>query len=323
MMPPLVKVRLQILLLCVAASSALAGASPHRIAADAAGKSLQLPVAGEVTLLVFLQPGQAHSDQAAAEVARQLASTPAIKVVGIVSGPAAWQRAAIIMQWPWPLLTDEDYAASGTFDVHVWPTALLFDAAGRPVARLPGFPQSFAARLAAYTAFATGKLTQAQLDAELTQLHLVQDSADQKAARHLLLAEQFLAGRRLADAAQQLRQAQDLAPAADPVRLRLVRAELRLGESKAADDLLAAIDGAAVPAAEMELLRGWTALAQGRWEEARSSLLQAKQDGAQPAEVEYHLGCLYAHDGDYQRAADSFRQAFQAASRPPATQPSR
>ena len=296
---------------------------------DTAGRQVQIPPAGQVSILLFFQPQQTHSQREIADLQNILANPQRrnIQLIGIISGPDSPQQAARMdpKLWHAPLLLDQQYEGSGRFAIAAWPTAVVVDPQGKIVGRIPGSPINFTVRLAAYLDFATGQITADQLEKQLADCSVIQDSADQKALRHLLLTEQLFASDRLADARKQLQAAQDLSPVADAVRLRLARAQLLLGEANLADDLLSTLEAKASPAtlpagdgtaaAQLLHLRGWAALSLGRWGEAEKLLLKARQQGAAPAEVSYHLGLVYLHQGQHQQAAEAFRQACDAVSK--------
>jgi tetratricopeptide (TPR) repeat protein len=157
-------------------------------------------------------------------------------------------------------------------------------------------------------------MTRAQLDEELNRQQIVEDSAEQKALRHLLLAQQLLASGRSDDAKEQLKQAQDLTPTTEPVRMLMARAMLLLGDAKGADAVLTTLQGTSRPG-ELALLRGWSATVQERWKEARGCLLEAQNQPLDPAgraECQYWQGIIYQHDGDFPHAAEAFRKAYES-----------
>ncbi len=287
---------------------------------DAAGNRIEVPVAGQLSVVVFIQPGQSHSMREMDDVKQVLAGSAIrpVQVVAVVSGPDARRRALAIdaKQWSWPIAIDEQYACSGQFEVNAWPTAVLFDKAGKLAGRIAGSPLSFTSRFAAYLDFAGGRITRERLDEQLAESAVVEDSTDHKAMRHLRLVDQLLAAGRTEDAQAQLRQAQELSPTAEVVRLQLVRAMLLLNQAKPADELLAAVEGKSAQAGELACLRGWAACSLERWEQAEQFLSQARKEGAPSAEVDYRLGVVYLNEGKYQEAADSLRHAYQATTRP-------
>lgn len=290
--------------------------NPTTRARDLNNQPHDIPTAGRPTVLIFLHPGQKENDLAVSEVANDLANAKGLSIMGIISGPAdaAPRRAVDAMGWNWPLLTDPSYSLSGDFQVNAWPTTIVFDAQGNPAGRIAGHPINLKNTLAAYIAYVSGTLTRAQLDEELTRQQIVQDDADQKAHRHLLLVQQFLTSGRVEDAAAQLQQAQDLCPAAEPLRLLMARELLILGETAQADSVLATVEGTSNPG-ELALLRGRCAIATGHWQEVKDYLAKAQAaqtDPAGKAEVQYWLGILSEHEANYRQAAEVFRKAYES-----------
>jgi tetratricopeptide (TPR) repeat protein len=197
---------------------------------------------------------------------------------------------------------------------YAWPTTLVFDSQGNLVGRIAGHPLNHRASLAAYVAYVSGTLTRTELDEELTRQQIVQDDANQKAHRHLLLARQFLTSGRTDDAAAQVREAQQLHPSTPALRLLMARELLILGETTQAEALLGTLDAATQPD-ELAILKARCAIALGRWPEAKDYLQKtrpAAPDPATAAEMLYWLGMIYTHDADYPQAAEAFRKAYEA-----------
>lgn len=278
----------------------------------AASVMAQLPVPGNVTVAIFVRPGQDQSQREIAEVEQVLGAYPEAKATAVISGPEAKSASTKL---PWPIVLDEQYATSGRFEVHAWPSTVVFSPKGKAVGHLAGFPLNFRNNLQAYLAFAAGKSSRAELEQQLAEFRLVQDSADQKAWRHLLLVEELLAGGRVENARGELQHAEDLAPAGEKVRLRLAREQLRLGMTKPADDLLRTFGQKSGDPAELAFLRGWAAAEMGRWEEAERELLAALAAGIRPAEGQYRLGMVYELQQQFPLAAGAFRQAYEAKTR--------
>lgn len=284
---------------------------------DRQGQPQEIPAPGKPTVVVFLQPGQRQSELEISEVAPDLAKAKQFCILGVISGPGAGTRIATVdtKQWTWPLLADEAYTISGAFEVNAWPTTIIFDSQGNLAGRIAGHPLSLKNSLATYIAYVSGTLTRAQLDEELTRQQIVQDDADQKAHRHLLIVQQFLTSGRIDDAAAQLQQAQDLAPATEALRLLMARDLLILGQTTQADALLATLDGSS-HRGELALLRARSAIASGNWPQAKAYLADAEAQTAESAppgkaELPYWQGIFYEHEADYRQAADAFRRAYE------------
>ena len=284
---------------------------------DLQGQPHEIPAAGRPTVVIFVRPGQKQSEIEVSETAQELASSKQLSILGIISGPTdpTLQTDLDAMHWTWPLLTDPSYTLSGAFQVNAWPTTIIFDSQGKIVGRIAGHPPSLKATLAAYVAYATGATTREEMEEQLTRQQIVQDSANEKAYRHLMVVQDFLTSGRTDDAAAQLRQAQDLTPTSDSARLLMARDMLILGETTQADALLATLDSTTQPG-ELALLRARSAIATGHWQKAKDLLLQAQAatpDPATQAETQYWLGILYTHNNDYQEAAQAFRKAYETA----------
>jgi tetratricopeptide (TPR) repeat protein len=283
-------------------------------ARDTAGKAVAVPAADRPSILVFLRPSQQQSTRTIEEL-RAAVKDKQVQIVGIVSGDEAEQSAAALAKpeskWSWPVVTDPEYAASGRYGVHVWPTTVVITKTGAQAAHIAGLPASFAGDLEAYLEFAAGKIDQAALDKRLAGQEIVADSAEQKASRHIQVAQR-LAEKGLKDQAKaELAKAAEYKPADPVAQAALARVYLTVGDTKSAEALLAKIKEDAVAPAELNMLRGWSAVQQEKWDEALAKLTEAVKLNPDPAEACYLLGLVYEHKGDAAKAAEAYRKAFE------------
>ena len=280
-------------------------------------QELSIP-ADKPTLLLFLRPGQSQSEEALKLAAPLFNGRKDLQVLAIVSGDDAAAGAAQLEKnkCPCPVIADTGYEASGHFLVRVWPTVLVVGSKGEQVAHLPGLPVTFANDLGAYLDYATGKIDKAALDKQLANREVVADTEGQKAARHaevaLRLAEKGLRDQALAE----VNKALELKPTDVELLLSLVRTDLMIEETKAAENLLAKLPAAgggganALPPGELNTLKGWAAIQAGRWADARQALEAATQLNPNPAQAYYLLGRVYEHDHDG-KAGECYRKAFE------------
>jgi tetratricopeptide (TPR) repeat protein len=307
-------------LLCTLLLAAVASAQPATTAPalnDPQGHPLAIPAQGQITLLVFLRADQTQSAKAIDLLTKRLKTRKDLQIIGIVSGDdAAAGAVKLAASWPWPLIADTSYAASGKFEVHVWPTTVIIDKAdgvarGAQLAHLPGMPASYETDVDAYLDFAAGKIDRAGLEKRLTTLDAIADTADQKASRHVEVAQRLAEKGMNDDARAELAKAIDLKPADPLIQLAIARIDLQIGDPKAAQTLLAKLTDPALPRGELSLLAGWTALQLGNWDQARQTLSASVQLNPDPADTLYLLGLIAQHDNDPAKAADYFRKAFE------------
>ena len=276
------------------------------------GQTVAVP-ATQTTLLVFIRPGQAQSEEMIKLLGPLLKDRKDVQVAGIVSGDEAPVGAAQFERSAWtaPVVIDADYDASGKFGVRVWPTVVILNPKGQQMAHVPGLPVSFSNDVAAYLDFAAGKLDQAGLDKQLANREVVADSTDQKAARHAEVALR-LAEKGMKELAQaEVAKAVELKPENPALLLSLARTDLMTGDVKGAEGLLARVPAGAQSPAEMNLLKGWSAIQGGRWAEAKTLLTDATKLNPDPAEAFYLLGRVLEHDWDAAHAAECYRKAFE------------
>lgn len=294
--------------LAVLAATALADSKPvNWEVKDTQGRAVKVP-AEKPSVLVFVRPGQPQSDKAIQEVGATAASA---QLVAIVSGDDAAQGAAKLAgKFSGALVADPQYAGSGKFTVRVWPTTVVVSKAGVEVAHIAGLPASFAKDLDAYVDFAQGKIDKATLEKRLAGNDLVGDSTDQKAARHLEVAQRLAAHGSKELAKVELAKAIELKATEGHLQGTVARVQLLLGETKEAQATIATPRAGMGPG-ELHLLQGWVAVQQQRWEEAEKLLADAVKLNPQPSEGYYLLGLVQTQKKDTAKAAESFRKAFE------------
>ena len=281
---------------------------------DTAGKAVTVP-ADRTSVLVFLRPDQPQSRTAIEQVNALLKDNKDVQIFAVVSGDDAEANAAKVAAgnppWVWPIVTDPQYAASAKYKALVWPTTVVITKTGAQVGHIAGLPASYGGDLEAYVAFAAGKIDQAELNKRLAGREIVADSAEQKASRHVEVALR-LAEKGLKDQARtELTKALSFNSSDPKLQAGLARALLIVGDAKSAETLQGQFKPGAVPPADVNLLRGWTALQLDRWDEALTALTEAVKLNPQPAEASYLLGLVYVHKGDSVKAGESFRKAFE------------
>lgn len=288
-------------------------ASVQWTAKDSKGAAVQVPVEQKATLLLFVMPEQPQSRLALAQMGAVLKEVGAVQAVVVVSGDQAAQQAGkLAVEYPWPVVADPEYAATGKLSVRVWPTAVVVDGAGKVVAHLAGLPKNFSKDLESYLAFASRRIDQAALEERLAHRDVVGDSPEQGANRHLQVAQRLLDKGMIDQARHELAEGLKLHPNFPALRVALAKVLLASGETAEALKLLEQLDRSALPAPQANLLRGKALAQMGKVEEARTLLLEAIKLNPQPAEAWYELGLLYQGQDDAANAAAAFRKAFEA-----------
>jgi len=260
------------------------------------------------SVLVFVRPDQPQSDKAIAQVAASLKDRADLQVTAIVSGEDADTLIKKLAgKWPFKTAVDAKYDISGKHGVKVWPTTVLLKPDGTEAGHIGGLPASYARDLAAYLQFAEGKITNDELQKQLANTATVGDSPDQKALRHIEVAQR-LAQKGSKDAAlAELAKAIAFNPAESATRIALARTHLMLGQSAPAEKILADLPATA----EIRTLSGWAAVQAGRWSDAKKLLADAVKLNPQPAEAFYLLGLVATQEKDHAATADYFRKAFE------------
>jgi len=297
---------------------------------DLAGKALAVPHAQEPTVLLFARPDQAQTLQAVEGLKAALKDLTAVQVIAVISGKRDPQAvAAFAEKSGWPAARDEDYAVAGQLDVHVWPLTVVLDHQGVELARLSGLPQAYTPDLAAWLAFATGKIDKKALQDRLAASEVVTDSAGEVANRHLQAAQRLLEKGLVEDAHVELDRGLKLQPKAGRLLLAKARLHLLEGRHEQAAKMLEGIEELPSVVAELQTLKGWAFVAAGKDDQAIAILRQATKLNTTPSEAFYFLGLAYQRRGQWADAAAAYRSAFEATpqgrhlstSGTPATQP--
>src|SRR5262249_54990571 len=99
----------------------------------------------------------------------------------------------------------------------------------------------------------------------------------------------------------------------DPgMQLALARVMLLQNQPADAIQIVEKVPPATAPAWQLALLRGRALIELNRWDEAKTVLPGALKLNPEPAEAHYLMGLVYQHGSDWQRAAESFRRAFES-----------
>ena len=283
---------------------------------DSQNRDVSIPAPAKVTLLAFLRPGQAQTDEVLKLLA-PYAARPDIQLIAVVSGDdaAAGSQSLTRAKWSAPIIIDTDYALSGRLSVKVWPTTVVVGtlaANGAIDAHLAGLPATFANDLAATVDFATGKIDRAAFDKALANREVVAESGQQRAARFVEVATR-LAARGMADETRaELAKALELKPTDPAILLAIARVDLIIAAPQDALAILAQIKpGNGATPGDINVLKGWAAIQLAQWPQAKDLLIQAANLNPDPAEAFYLLGRVYDHDGDAIKAAEFYRKAFE------------
>ena len=282
---------------------------------DVDGAALSVPAADQPTVLLFIRADQPQSVEAMKAAKATLESIKPVQAIAILSGQqdvGGVKKLADGGQWPGRIVLDPDYAASGQLGIHAWPTTVVVRSTGEQVAHLPGLSKSYALELDAYLSFAAGKIDKVALQQKLADHNLVTDSPEQMAARHLQVAQRLLEKDQVDQARAELGEGLKLQPHSAPLQLALGRVLLIQGQPAEAMKIAEQLDQTAVPAWQINLLRGRVLIAQGKWDQAKSILLESLKLNPNPGEVHYELGVVYQQQADWQHAAESFRAAFES-----------
>ena len=281
-------------------------------AVDVKGTAVNVPQAGQTTVVLFLLAGQPQGAQAIAALEGVVSKAADTRVVAVVGGAEAAGQARQMTsdKCPWPIVLDGEHVLSGKLGVHAWPTTVVISGDGALVGHLAGQPKAYASNLEAYLEFAAGRLDRAGLERKLANHEAVADTPEQIAERHVQVASRLLQKGLSEQARGELARALALHPKEVSVQVDLADLLLQVGDVAGAGAVLEQMEGGAATA-RVKVLRGKFLIASGKWDEARALLTSAVQLNPEPAEGLYQLGLVYQHDGDWARAAEAFRKAYE------------
>ena len=281
------------------------------------GAAVEVPALDRPTVLLFVRADQPQSHQALRQVGTVVKEPTTAQVALVLSGEQAPQHARGLAEgydYPWPIVIDADYAISGAANVHVWPTTVVVDAKGNRVAHLPGLNKSYSTNLEAHLDLAAGRIDQAALKEKLATHHLIGDSPDQAAARHVQVAQRLMEKDRRDEAGAELAVAMKLGPKDSAVQLTMARMFLQLDQPLEALTLLERLPKSPAPDADVELLRARALVSREKWQQAKEILPTLLKLRPKSGEVHYLMGLVHQQDKDHAKAAEEFRLAFEASS---------
>lgn len=283
-------------------------------ATDSAGKGVKVPLASRPTLLMFVRIDQPQSTEAVESTKAAVKDLPNTQVVVILSGKDIAEGAMkkFIADSPWPVVLDEDYSILGQLRVRVWPTSIVVMPDGVELVRLTGMPTSYVRDLNSYLAFAAGKITADTLKQRLSNSGIVADSAQQVAARHLLVAQRLLEKGLVDPAWKEISEALKLEPKDPRLQQAMARVLLMMDKPVEALAVLDKLELATPANGETKTLRGRAMVALKQWADAKAALDAAVKLNPNPAEAYYFLGLVYQQQKQPDKAAEAFRMAFEA-----------
>ena len=281
---------------------------------DSAGKPVKIPLASKPTLLMFVRIDQPQSTEAVESTKDAVKDLPNTQVVVILSGKdiAEGAKKKFIADNPWPVVLDEDYSILGQLHVRVWPTSIVVMPDGAELVRLTGMPTSYVRDLNSYLAFAAGKITADALKQRLSNSGVVADSAQQIAARHLLVSQRLLEKGLVEQAWKEAGEALKLEPKDPRLQQAMARVLLMMDKPVEALAVLDKLELATPANGETKTLRGRTLVALKQWADAKAALDAAVKLNPNPAEAHYFLGQVYQQLKQPDKAAEAFRMAFEA-----------
>jgi tetratricopeptide (TPR) repeat protein len=278
---------------------------------DVAGGEVRVP--GErATLMLFVRAGQAQSREALKRVKAALRDAQGVQAIAVLSGQQQGEDAKFVNEdgpWAGKIVVDPEYEMSGAMSVHVWPTTVLVNGKGELTGHMGGMSYSFAKELDAQLAYAAGKIDRGTLAQRLVGSDEAPDTAEQKAGRHLQVAQRLLEQDQVDAAKAELEEGLKLQPKSGVLMLSLAQVLVENGDVRGAEKLLDEMDKSSVPGWQVSFVRARVLVTQEKWEEAKGALTEALKLNPNPGQVQYQLGLVYQRQGDWQKAAEAFRAA--------------
>lgn len=282
---------------------------------DATGADVTVPApAGRPTVVAFAMAGSPDNAAVWEQVA---AAVPAdggkAQVVVVLGGAQAHSDAvAMVASRPaaradWQVVADLPGVIAARADVRGWPTVIVLRNDGTQVARVNGAAGSLALKLAPYVALAAGTIDKASVERDLARRETVEDSPAWKASWPVQQAEKLLADGKVEQARQLLSEAMKARPDSTPLKVAMAKALASAKRDVEAIELVNRLPADAMPPAQVVLLRGKLLVMAERWDQGRDVLAGVLKEHPELAEAHFLMGQIHEHDGDWQKAAQSYR----------------
>jgi tetratricopeptide (TPR) repeat protein len=277
---------------------------------DTSGNAITVPAPDRATIVAFVRPDQPQSIEMIQQLTDIVAKQPVARVLLVLSGPDNVAAAGKIKA-PHPIVLDPEYALSGQMAVHVWPETILVAQDGTEITRLAGLPHTFAADLSTQLDFATNKIDAAARDRRLTTRQVVAATTQQSATRFLIIANALLDRDQFDQARAEIERGLKMDPNEPSLRVALVGVMVKQKQFAPALQMAEQLNGA-LPSWHVNQLRAEALIGLERWGDAKTAATEAVRLNPRPAHAHYLCGLIFTHDKDFEHAAASFRQAYEA-----------
>lgn len=274
---------------------------------------VSVPAPNQPSLLLFVMGGQDRSVRLLKQVAEHFADRQ-VQLVAVVSGNDAADKAGQLARkadWTNTMVADPKYELSGDLAVRVWPTSVVIGSGGRQVAHVGGMPASLLDDLTDYVAFADQRINRDTLEQRLARHDVIESTPTHAASRHLEVAHRLVNRRQFDQARREYERGLALNPDDPRLALGLARVDVLTGDPASAIKRLDSLEDQPIISRQLRTTRGWALLEMGEWAAAKQVLTQAVRLNPDPAEAWYLLGRCHEHDGDWQPAAQAYRNAFE------------
>jgi predicted CXXCH cytochrome family protein len=276
---------------------------------DALGRTVTVPGPAVPSIILLARAG-AEQTEAAIKSLNAVVAPGSAHVVIVLSGDLASDRAAsLALAVPWPVVADARGILAEQLEVRGLPMALVIGPDGMEVARATGAAGSIAWKLSPYIRTDADAAEHEPLDPSHLRPQQAGDSATRKAERLRQVAQRMLARGQAEQAQQFIDQAIRLQPDSASVQAVKIEALIELSRFDEASARLEAISAAALSPGRWQLLRGRILYGTGKLDQARTALRDALVSEPGLAEAQMLLGRIYEQQGDWQKAAEAYRQA--------------
>jgi tetratricopeptide (TPR) repeat protein len=294
---------------------------PFTLARIAGGDFAYEHSRGRVTVLAFLAAHQKRSERALDDLAEIMSDLRKdehpVELLALISGGEGLEyfrrvRKKLPAPAP-PMLIDANDLLWGRLGVVVTPTIIIIDQEGAIAWIRAGHGYDFASETRARLNLALGVVEEPQSDDDGRVRTLTNDSARDRAKRHLRMG-QILARKGAVELGiAELRKAQALTPNVAAIRLELARLLCRAGR---AEEALTAVGGIK-PAtraehAQVKMLSGWAYRLLGDPGQALTLLRESLALNPNSGRALYELGKVYEQRGDTKSAMEAYRRALAA-----------
>ncbi len=277
---------------------------------DDRGRAVHIPDPARPSLVVFVQENSTEAAAMLKEIGQIIPADLSVQVTVVASGAFEGPAIATLKSATpdsWSLVIDPRNDAADTLGVRGRPLVLVLRTDGSQVVRLSARPSVLTMKLRPYLELAAGRL--APLPPVPPTTHPAVEDPAKQLARNLRVVHRLIDEQKPQEALNVLEQLDRADRTAPPARCAEAKALIRIKRSAEALRVLDSIGKVRNTSPEEVIVRAEAWMSLNEWRQARLLLEQNVKQIENSAQGRQLLGQVYAHDQDWQQAAEQYRKA--------------